>query len=581
MSADALSTSTNRPFRLILIDEDSVFRLGLRVWLERFADLEIVAEAQSGEEALQALASAGEQVPVDLAVLDIGLGRSQPDRVQGLVLCQVLRTQYPALPILLLGTASEPLLQAAAEQAGATGYGLKSLQPDDLVAIVRRVATGRKFFDGGNPALIPVPAAPLTRLRQNLRRSGNRQIEAALTEVNDELRGLELSLLDRAILAGRQRELRAARKLVNWLLPAETKQPALISPVSSIPSPSDSVRPALAISPQARLSTEQAELAADPRQLQSMLFDAVLAKLPSSLENDSDIPLETDILREDKKRDLFYLILRQLEEMLDELRYSAVLPDQLEARRSRILLDLWQHATANFLGKYFTVSVNGASVEVVDALMQNAALVQAAILDKIPGVVELLAHLLFQAPLAVNSTPYPPGNPEALSRAELLTENLLIQVANAVMQPLLNQFAHVEIIKQGFYKRQLLSHREIERMRNDLSWKYRMERLFREPQSIFESQYSLLVFSWKGIRKTSIYAPRNLELEQLSGIPLAVTLALETRDAIAPRLQSVVSFVGNGVIYILTEVIGRSIGLVGRGVLKGVGNAWQDQRTRR
>ena len=57
---------------------------------------------------------------------------------------------------------------------------------------------------------------------------------------------------------------------------------------------------------------------------------------------------------------------------------------------------------------------------------------------------------------------------------------------------------------------------------------------------------------------------------------MAVTVALEARDAIAPRLRSAVSFVGSGLIYVLTEVIGRGIGLVGRGILKGVGTAWQD-----
>lgn len=134
-------------------------------------------------------------------------------------------------------------------------------------------------------------------------------------------------------------------------------------------------------------------------------------------------------------------------------------------------------------------------------LLQNGTIVQAAILDKIPGVVELLNHLLFQSPLTVDSISYAPGNPESLRRAELLIENLLIQIANAVIQPLLNLFANVESIKQKLYHRRLLSSREIERFRNNLSWKYRLERYFREPQNIFESQYALWVFTWKEFGK--------------------------------------------------------------------------------
>jgi hypothetical protein len=317
------------------------------------------------------------------------------------------------------------------------------------------------------------------------------------------------------------------------------------------------------------------------RDVRSTLFDTVSAKLQGGLENGTDVALEIDILRLDKKRDLLYLILRKVEDSLDELLYSQLEFDQLEPRRLLILQDLWQATVIDFFGRYFVLQVDGYTVDVVDSLLQDAAIVQIAILDKVPGVTELFKHLLFQTPLVVDSVSYPSGNPESLNRAEILLENLLIQVANATIQPLLNRFANVETIKQNFYDRRLLSSREIERFRNDLSWRYRLERYVREPTDIFESKHTLFVLTGRSIRKTTIYAPRAQELEQLSGIPYAVTLALEARDAVSPRLRSVVSFVGNGVIYVLTEVIGRGIGLIGRGVIKGIGNVWQDGRFNR
>jgi Protein of unknown function (DUF3685) len=60
-----------------------------------------------------------------------------------------------------------------------------------------------------------------------------------------------------------------------------------------------------------------------------------------------------------------------------------------------------------------------------------------------------------------------------------------------------------------------------------------------------------------------------------------VTLVLETRDAVAPRIGAVLSFMGNSFVYVLTELVGRGIGLVGKGVLKGLGNVWQDTKTGR
>jgi hypothetical protein len=176
----------------------------------------------------------------------------------------------------------------------------------------------------------------------------------------------------------------------------------------------------------------------------------------------------------------------------------------------------------------------------------------------------------------IESSPYVATTPQAIAYSERLLENLMIQVANAVIQPLLNRLADVESIKKSLYNSRLLSSREIERFRNDLSWRYRWDRLINEPKAIFESRYSLYVITPSGINLTSIYAPRRAELDRLGGFPFVVTLAMETRDAIAPRLRSAISLVGSSVVYVLTEVLGRGIGLVGRGILQGVGSAWQD-----
>jgi DNA-binding NarL/FixJ family response regulator len=607
---------------LLLIDDDPIFRVGTRFWLRQYPDLDLVAEAADGETALQILdhqfardASPDPASSIQLVLLEVGLGRNNADQLQGLTLCNLLKSRYPRLPILGLGAVSEPVILSAIQQTGADGYCPKNAEVETLVAIIRRVARGQSYWPSSLP-LAPVSAtgrptparkpAPLAALRRNWRQSGTTQIDAALTEVNQELRNLNLSLWERAVLAGRQRELRAARWLVNSLLatpylpdpPAVGQSPSPVPPVSRRAAPSS--QPVAAVPAAANLAAANltdanltdagalarldAPTAIQPAQtvptanVRSLVFDRLLEKVQANLINLTEVTLEVDILRDDKKRELFYLVLRKLEEVLDELRYSQVEPVQIPQKRSVILLDLWQAVLVDFFGRYYTVSVVGRDVEVVETLLREATVVQTAILDRIPGVTELIGHLLFQAPLAVNSTPYPTGNPESLARAELLMENLTVQVANAVMQPLLNRFATVEAIKQNFYDRRLLSSRELERFRNNLSWRYRFERLYHEPKNIFESQFQVFTLTERGIQQTAIYAPRTQELEDLTGLPYVVTLALETRDAIAPRLRSAISLVGNSLVYVLTEVIGRGIGLVGRGVLKGLGNVWQDTK---
>ncbi|MCS6815438.1 MAG: DUF3685 domain-containing protein, partial [Cyanobacteria bacterium] len=210
----------------------------------------------------------------------------------------------------------------------------------------------------------------------------------------------------------------------------------------------------------------------------------------------------------------------------------------------------------------------------------EAATVQTFILDKVPFVHELVAHLLFATPLTIDQMSYRAGSPEAMYRAELLLDNLVIMVANAVMQPLLNRFAGVDVIKRDFYDRRLVSTRELARFRNDLSWKYRLNQYVSEPSDIFQSQFSILVFGDRGIKKTTIYANRDQELAVLQGIPALVTLGLELRDAVAPRIKAAIAFLGSGLVYVLTDILGRGIGLIGRGIIKGIGNAVQDLRQR-
>jgi hypothetical protein len=146
---------------------------------------------------------------------------------------------------------------------------------------------------------------------------------------------------------------------------------------------------------------------------------------------------------------------------------------------------------------------------------------------------------------------------------------------------ILNYFADHESIKIALYEQSMLSSRQIARFRNDLAWYYQFSRYWLNPKQIFESQYTLFYLTSQGIVTSQIYAPRQRELQNLRAIPWLVTIVLEFRDALSPRLKSVIEFVGNGVVFLLTQVVGRAIGLIGKGILEGVGNTWQESRSQR
>jgi DNA-binding NarL/FixJ family response regulator len=565
----------DRPLRLLLIDPDPIFRLGLRVALESISDIQIVADVPTDIAALQILAQILAQDPsqVNLIVLELGNGYSRESQQLGLQFCKQLKALYPQIPVLLLSVISTQELLLAVKSTGVNGYCPKGISISELVPIIQEVANGGYYW---YIVTSLSSALPFSSLRNNVRLSGINYINTTLTAVTAQLKIPGLPLLDKAILAGQRRELLAARWLVNYLLAApQEEQP--IQPAQPLPSPN---YPNNAISP---LNSQQMPTflppLLSPRALQSTVFTSCVTKLQFPLENITDIPLEIDIFREEKKRELLYIILQKLSQELDDLRNIEVKLNLIQDLKNKILIDLWQEVIRDFFGKFSCIYVGDKKIEIASFMLDNAANVETQILNKIPLTVELFSYLVLQTDLYIDNISYAAGSEQANSQASIILENLLIQVANAVVQPLLNFLADIETIKQGYYDRHMISTREIERFRNNLSWKYRLRNYVTEAQEIFESRYELFVFAPRGIAKMSIYAPRSQELAKLSGIPLVVTLVLEFRDAIAPRIQSILSFLGSGFVFILTQVIGRGLGLIGRGILQGIGSVSLIEKT--
>ncbi|HMA27826.1 MAG TPA: response regulator transcription factor [Solirubrobacterales bacterium] len=132
--------------KIMLADDHAVVRRGLRLVLDAEPDLEVVAEAGDGAEAVQrALAE-----DVDLAVLDV----SMPRRT-GLQAAQELSKRRPELRILILSMHDNEQYLFQALSAGASGYVLKSAADRDLVEACRSAMRGEPFvYPKGVAALI-------------------------------------------------------------------------------------------------------------------------------------------------------------------------------------------------------------------------------------------------------------------------------------------------------------------------------------------------------------------------------------------------------------------------------------------
>ncbi len=131
--------------QLLIADDHSVVRAGLRALLERQGSFRIVAEAATGEEAI---AKAQEFQP-DVAVLDIRM-----PGLSGIEACRQIVETVPNCRVIMLTSYAEDELLFAAIQAGASGYVLKRIGDNELVHAVERVSRGEGMLDPAMTATV-------------------------------------------------------------------------------------------------------------------------------------------------------------------------------------------------------------------------------------------------------------------------------------------------------------------------------------------------------------------------------------------------------------------------------------------
>ena len=123
--------------KVLIGDDHRIVREGLKQVLADAPEVHVLAEAQTGLEVLARVHALGGATGLDLVLLDIAMPGQD-----GLEVLQTLRREHPDLPVLMLSTYPEKQYAVRCIRLGAGGYLNKSADPDDMVAAVRKVASG-------------------------------------------------------------------------------------------------------------------------------------------------------------------------------------------------------------------------------------------------------------------------------------------------------------------------------------------------------------------------------------------------------------------------------------------------------
>jgi two-component system NarL family response regulator len=126
--------------RVVICDDHQLFRRGLRMVLEAEDDIEVVAEAADGQEAV----ARTEELAPDVVLMDVRM-----PRMGGIEATRLIRQQFPTTRIVVLTVSDEQDDVYGAVKAGAIGYLLKEVSIEEVADAVRRVFAGESLISPG------------------------------------------------------------------------------------------------------------------------------------------------------------------------------------------------------------------------------------------------------------------------------------------------------------------------------------------------------------------------------------------------------------------------------------------------
>jgi DNA-binding NarL/FixJ family response regulator len=179
--------------RTLIADDHTIVRAGIRQFLESVSDIEVVAEAEDGEQAKSLI-----QVELpDVAVLDI-----QMPKATGIEVTRWAKANAQGVGILILTAYNDDPYVMAVLQAGANGFVLKTADPDDIIQAVRDVHAGKSVLDPSVTGAVMSQIFQRSEAQQPVEQPTEREMEVlhlVAKGFTNKAIGVQLGISDRTV----------------------------------------------------------------------------------------------------------------------------------------------------------------------------------------------------------------------------------------------------------------------------------------------------------------------------------------------------------------------------------------------
>ncbi len=298
-----------------------------------------------------------------------------------------------------------------------------------------------------------------------------------------------------------------------------------------------------------------------------------LSKRYNSTNLDVDFNNSSIILSGIKKEFISRLICKMLDELdnlIKNIKENYKEKDYKEDFNS-LIDELRLNTISNITESYFRVKKNGESISLNEYIYKEVTCNE--IDRESHESIMFIDPIIKNEPIDYDGKLLPLYETESFIILENIISNWIIRNCNLLASEVFNICSSWPELRTLLINPQLQSTRSFERFRNNINNYNRWHENIYMPIYLYESKREYIDIIDSKFTRYYKNENREKELENLEWFQKQVTLLVEIRDAIAPQLEIAVKYIGNLFVNFLTKVVGKAIGLVGKGILQGLGRS--------
>ena len=236
---------------------------------------------------------------------------------------------------------------------------------------------------------------------------------------------------------------------------------------------------------------------------------------------------------------------------------------------SSLMSELKKNALINLEDSYFRIRKDNNLISLSKFLTDNIQTIED---DPEAHKVDLFFKpIIINEPLTFEGRIFPLYETESFKLMEEIISNWIIRTCNNLASEIFNLCSDFPELRVYLINKKLLSKRNFEKFRNNINNYNRWHNNIDMPINFYESKREYIDIIDNKFTRFYKNENREIDLQNLEWFQRQVTLLVEIRDALAPQLEILVRYIGDFVVTVLTKIVGKSIGLVGKGILQGLG----------